>query len=94
MSRRAIFWIVVTLSATIVLAVTGAILYSFFSEDVVTSSEGSVAYLVVFALVFCDAIVPIFPGETTLNAAATLAAQGELELGLVMLAGEIGRAHV
>ena len=90
MSRRAIFWIVVTLSAAIVLAVTGAILYSFFSEDVVTSSEGSVAYLVVFALVFCDAIVPIFPGETTLNTASVLASQGTLELRLVIVAGALG----
>ena len=91
MSRRAIFWIVVTLSAAIVVVVTGAIVYSFFSEDVVTSSEGSVAYLVVFALVFCDAIVPIFPGETTLNTASVLASQGTLELRLVIVAGALGQ---
>ena len=47
-------------------------------------------YLAVFVLILADAIVPIFPGETTLNAASTLAAQGELELGLVMLAGALG----
>ena len=47
-------------------------------------------YLAVFLLVLGDAIIPIFPGETTLNAASTLAAQGELELKLVMLAGALG----
>lgn len=33
---------------------------------------------------------PVFPGETALNAASTLAAQGVLELGLVMLVGALG----
>jgi membrane-associated protein len=44
----------------------------------------------VFLLIAGDAILPIFPGETTLNAGATLAAQGELELALVILAGGLG----
>jgi membrane protein DedA with SNARE-associated domain len=88
--RRAIFWIVVALSAVIILAVVGAILYSFFSEEVVKSSEGALAYLTVFALVFCDAIVPIFPGETTLSTASVLASQGTLELELVIVAGALG----
>ena len=48
------------------------------------------AYLVCFVLVWFDAVIPIFPGETTLNAASTLAAEGELELGLVMAAGAAG----
>ena len=49
------------------------------------------AYVLCFGLVWFDAIIPIFPGETTLSAASTLAAEGgELELGLVMLAGALG----
>ena len=48
------------------------------------------AYVLCFGLVWFDAIIPIFPGETTLSAASTLAAQGELELELVMLAGALG----
>jgi membrane-associated protein len=48
------------------------------------------SYLAVFALVAADAVVPVFPGETTLNAASTLASQGELTLVLVMLAGALG----
>ena len=34
------------------------------------------AYVLCFLLVWFDAIIPIFPGETTLNAASTLAARG------------------
>jgi membrane-associated protein len=45
------------------------------------------SYLAIFALVAADAVVPVFPGETTLNAGSTLASQGELSLWLVMLAG-------
>jgi membrane-associated protein len=88
-SRRAIFWAVVALSSLVLVALMGAILYSFFNEEVVTGSD-AVAYLTVFALVFCDAIVPIFPGETTLNTASVLASQGALQLELVILAGALG----
>jgi membrane protein DedA with SNARE-associated domain len=49
-----------------------------------------VAYLLCFLLVWFDAVIPIFPGETTLSAASTMAAEGELELGYVMLAGALG----
>ena len=63
MNRRAVFWTITGLCGVFVLSVAGIILYSFFNEDLVTTSEGSVAYLVVFALVFCDALVPIFPGR-------------------------------
>jgi membrane-associated protein len=89
-NRRAIFWIVVGTSAVIVVAVVGVILYSFFNEDAVGTSGGLAAYLTIFALVFCDAIVPIFPGETTLNAASVLASQDTLELWLVIAAGTVG----
>jgi hypothetical protein len=36
--------------------------------------------------------VPIFPGETTPNAAATAAAQGTLELWPVIAMGALGRS--
>ena len=49
------------------------------------------AYVLCFGLVWLDAVIPIFPGETTLSAASTLAAEGgALELQLVMLAGALG----
>ena len=55
----------------------------------VRANAGS-SYLGVALLVFLDAICPVFPGETTLNAASTLAAQGDLDLWLVTLAGAVG----
>jgi membrane-associated protein len=88
--RRTIFWVVVSLCAVVLVAVMGAILYSLFNEEAVESSNDAVAYLTIFALVFCDAIVPIFPGETTLNTASVLASQGTLEIELVIVAGALG----
>jgi len=90
MKRQTIFWFVVSLSAVVLVAVSGAILYSFFNEEAVESSNAALAYLTIFALVFCDAIVPIFPGETTLSTASVLASQGTLELELVIVAGALG----
>ena len=54
------------------------------------SAHASSSYAGVGALVFLDAVCPIFPGETTLNAASTLASQGKLDLWLVILAGALG----
>lgn len=51
---------------------------------------GAWSYVAVFGMVFGDAVCPVLPGETTLNAAATLAAQGSLHLPLVILAGALG----
>jgi membrane-associated protein len=48
------------------------------------------SYVTVFALVALDAVIPIFPGETTLNAASTAAAQGTLELLPVIVMGALG----
>jgi membrane-associated protein len=54
------------------------------------SAHAGSSYLGVALLVFLDAVCPVFPGETTLNAAATLAAQGALSIWLVMLSGAVG----
>jgi membrane-associated protein len=48
------------------------------------------AYLSITLLIIGDAIIPILPGETTVNAGATLAAQGTLSLGPVILASAVG----
>ena len=90
MSRKLTFWVIAGVSALIPLAVAGAILYSFFNEEVVSGRDGSLAYLSIFALVFSDAIIPIFPGETTLSTASVLASQDALELGPVIVAGALG----
>lgn len=52
--------------------------------------SGVGSYVVVFLLIVGDAVIPILPGETTLNVASTMAAQGTLDLGWVMLAGAVG----
>jgi len=90
--RRTIFWTVVALAGAIMLAVVGVLVFSLVNvEELVADAGGGLAaYLTVFGLVFADAIVPIFPGETTLNAASVLAAQDQLRLELVMLAGALG----
>jgi membrane-associated protein len=80
-------------AATAVLLVAAVVLHLLDEGDglgLVTTGVGSWAYAAVAALIFADAVCPIFPGETTLNAASTLAAADELGLGLVMLAGAVG----
>jgi membrane-associated protein len=67
------------------------VLVSLFGGDgfgLIEAGEGT--YLPIFGLVAADAVVPIFPGETTLNAASTLAADGQLELVWVIVAGALG----
>ena len=51
---------------------------------------GRFAYFAIFATIAGDAVVPILPGETALNAAAVLASKGELELWLVVLVAALG----
>ena len=58
--------------------------------ELLADVSADAAYLLCFLLIWFDGVIPIFPGETTLNAASTMAAEGELELGLVMLAGALG----
>jgi membrane-associated protein len=53
-------------------------------------AEGPWPYVAIFGLIFGDAVIAVLPGETTLNTASTLAAQGVLELGWVMVAGAAG----
>lgn len=48
------------------------------------------AYFLIFALIFGDAIIPVLPGETTLNTAAVLASDGVLDLFPVIVAGSLG----
>jgi membrane-associated protein len=90
-----IFWLVVALAGTVLLAVVGAIVFSLLNKDgalgLIADLEDEVAaYLAVFGLVFADAIVPIFPGETTLTTASIAASQDKLELTLVIVAGALG----
>ena len=49
-----------------------------------------VAYLVVFALVAFDAVLPMLPGEAFVTAAAVLASLGYLDIRIVLLVGALG----
>jgi membrane-associated protein len=53
-------------------------------------SGSPITYLVVMALVAGDAIVPLFPGESAVVAAAVLSADGDLVVWLVVLAAFVG----
>jgi membrane-associated protein len=88
MKRRTILTGVTVVTVVVVVAI---ILHSGSSDGLglIAAHAGS-SYLGVAVLVFLDAVCPVFPGETTLNAASTLAAQGALSIWLVMLAGSVG----
>ena len=56
--------------------------------DLVTAS--AISYLVIAGFVWLDAWFPVVPGESLIIAGAVLAAQGELSIWLVLLAGLAG----
>ncbi len=91
--RRLTRWIIIAVAALAVLLTVIVALQNLAGGDgfdTISEASGDWAYLAVFLLVFGDALCALFPGETTLNAASTLAAQGVLNLGLVMIAGTAG----
>jgi membrane protein DedA with SNARE-associated domain len=94
-SRRTTFWLVLAFVGLLMLPIVFAVVFSLLDEDGVFGLIGSVdddvvAYVTVFGLIFADAIVPIFPGETTLTTASVAAADGTLDLALVIVAGALG----
>jgi membrane protein DedA with SNARE-associated domain len=79
----------------VVLALIAAVAFLFALDDgdgftLVVADPASRTYSAIFLLIAGDAVIPIFPGETTLNAASTLAAQGSLSLPLVIVTGALG----
>jgi membrane-associated protein len=83
-------WAALVLTALVLLLVAIVALSPFEGHPELEEASGPRPYVAVFGLIFGDAIIPILPGETTLNTASTLAAQGYLELGWVMVAGAAG----
>lgn len=71
-----------------------AVILNYLSDNdglsLIDPTDATRSYAAVFILVTLDAIVPIFPGETTLNAASTAAAQGVLDLAPVIVMGSLG----
>jgi membrane-associated protein len=81
-------------AGAVILVVGVAAVLNYISDNdglsLIDASNPRRSYLMVFLLVALDSVVPIFPGETTLNAAATAAAQGTLELEPVIVMGALG----
>ena len=48
------------------------------------------SYLVVFAVAYLDAIIPLVPSETLVITAGVLASSGDMELGLVIFVAAVG----
>jgi len=81
------------IAIAVLVAAMAIVLVSVFGDDafgLLSSGEGDGAYASIFGLVAADAVIPIFPGETTLNAASTRAVDGDLGLVWVILAGALG----
>jgi membrane protein DedA with SNARE-associated domain len=85
-AARGLRWLLVAA----VLLVLAVVLWNKGKELIGGKNTGAGAYLVIIALVFGDAVFPILPGETTLNAGSVLASAGKLELWLVIVSGAIG----
>lgn len=76
-----------------VLVVLAAVLQVVTDGEAFGVAEGGsdlLTYVSISLLIAGDAIVPVLPGETTLNAASTAAAAGELEVVFVIMAGALG----
>jgi membrane-associated protein len=91
LSARGKTLVVLAVVATAVCAVA-SVVYVFTSDGLSIDSPENprLSYLWVFLLVALDGVIPIFPGETTLNAASTMAAQGKLDLGPIIVMGALG----
>lgn len=90
-NRRRI--VVIGLACVFGVAVVAFVVHQFGGGDgfsLFNGSTGAWAYFAAFLLVVADAVCPVFPGETTLNAASTLAAQDKLTFAWVVLAGALG----
>ena len=74
--RHLVAIILGTLGLLLCVIVLGQLLDSGDVQRWLSDMPTAWAYLLVFLMVALDAVIPIFPGETTLSAASTLAAQG------------------
>jgi membrane-associated protein len=84
--------LLLTVAVVAVLVAVVALLFTLDDGDgfSLIQADDALSYLVVFLLIAGDAIIPVFPGETTLNSAATLASQDQLQLLWVIVAGALG----
>lgn len=90
--RHLVALILAALGALLVVIVLGQLLDQGDIADWLGSLDPFWTYFTCFVMVWLDAWIPIFPGETTLSAASTLAADpgSDLHLQYIMLAGALG----
>jgi membrane-associated protein len=88
-SRKTLITAAGTLAAVVLVATILNIVGGGDALGTVAAHAGT-SYVGIAGLVFLDAVCPVFPGETTLNAGSTLAAQGTLDLLPVIVAGAVG----
>jgi membrane-associated protein len=92
--RRLSWRLVAAVAVGLLILAAGGMLVMSLTDDALGLLEDPehewAAYLLVSLLVMGDAVIAILPGETTLNVASVLASDGELTLGLVIVAGAIG----
>lgn len=91
--RRRTRWLVLALVGVTALVAVALVAIDIGGADgysLVDAGVGDWAYLTVFLFVVGDAVFPVLPGETVLNAASALASAGSLDLALVMVAGALG----
>lgn len=90
LTRRRLSWLLAGVVALLVLGVIVTRFAAGHDNWVASVDFGPATYVAIGLLVFGDAVIPILPGETTINAAATFAAMGELVLGWVIVAAAVG----
>lgn len=88
--RRRLAWASVAVGTVLCLAAAVSYMADSAGLTIVDPARPGATYVMVFVLIALDAVIPIFPGETTLNAASTAAAEGTLALVPVMVMGALG----
>lgn len=86
-------WVILAAIAVAMLALVAFALHVLSdagSAPLASIPLGPWTYVLTALMVWGDAVFAVLPGETTLNAASTLAAEGDLSLMLVILMGMIG----
>ena len=80
------------LGTLLLVYVLGQLLDKGDVQDWLSGMSAIWTYITCFLMVWFDAVIPIFPGESTLTAASTSAAQAgsDLQLQYIMLAGALG----
>lgn len=87
--RRPWLWILLAVGLLVLAFVVRDLVVALGDIDLSGISPG-LAYTLSALLVFADGVCAIFPAETTLVTASSLAVQGVLDIGPIIVAGAVG----